>query len=115
MEAEGIFVPAKEKSDTFDSNVITPGTPFMHRLAVALQYYVHLRLNNDPGWREIKVPITSPPLCGRCRLLRALDRARSCALRFRRAARSCRASRFLVCFDSACTTQEPLHHIDIRF
>jgi 5'-3' exoribonuclease 2 len=55
MQAEGIYVPEKEQSDTFDSNVITPGTPFMHRLAVALQYYVHLRINSDPGWRDIKV------------------------------------------------------------
>lgn len=52
---QGILIPKKERSEIFDSNTITPGTPFMHRLSVALQYYVHLRLNNDPGWRDIEV------------------------------------------------------------
>ena len=48
-------LPHREKSELFDSNTITPGTPFMDRLATALQYFVHQRLNNDPGWKDIEV------------------------------------------------------------
>ncbi|WIA08554.1 hypothetical protein OEZ85_007986 [Tetradesmus obliquus] len=61
---QGIHVPKKQRSEIFDSNTITPGTPFMHRLSIALQYYVHLRLNSDPGWRDIEVVLSDANVPG---------------------------------------------------
>ena len=46
---EGREVPPPSK-EPFDSNVITPGTPFMDRLAVYLRAFVHKKLTSDPGW-----------------------------------------------------------------
>ncbi|KAH0924384.1 hypothetical protein HID58_024402 [Brassica napus] len=59
FESEGKRLPPKLDSQVFDSNVITPGTEFMSTLSFALQYYIHVRLNSDPGWKNIKVVILS--------------------------------------------------------
>jgi 5'-3' exoribonuclease 2 len=53
-----------EPEKTWDSNVITPGTPFMHMLSESLKYWVAYKLNTDPLWRNLKVIISDASVPG---------------------------------------------------
>lgn len=62
----GCVLPAQpEKGSSFDSNCITPGTPFMDKLSKCLQYYVHERINNDAAWQNILVIISDASVPGK--------------------------------------------------
>ena len=55
FEEEGRVLGPKVKSEACDSNIITPRTEFMVTLSIALQYYIHMKLNHDHSWKNIKV------------------------------------------------------------
>ncbi|KAJ0401498.1 hypothetical protein ATCC90586_001530 [Pythium insidiosum] len=54
MRAMGHNVPDKQDKG-WDSNVITPGTKFMSKLAKYVRFYIRDRINNNPAWKSIKV------------------------------------------------------------
>ncbi|KAM3162178.1 5'-3' exoribonuclease [Lachancea thermotolerans] len=49
---------------TWDSNAITPGTPFMDKLAAALRYWTSFKLATDPGWKNLQVIISDATVPG---------------------------------------------------
>lgn len=49
---------------TWDSNAITPGTPFMDILAASLRYWCAYKLNTDPAWEKLKVIISDATVPG---------------------------------------------------
>jgi len=63
--AKGLAVPPrKENEHRFDSNVITPGTPFMQNLSVALRKYIAEQLRQEPAWRRLKIVFSDSSVPG---------------------------------------------------
>lgn len=64
-EARGEMInDAIKGKKQWDSNAITPGTPFMDRLAEALRYWVAYKLSTDPGWANLQVIISDATVPG---------------------------------------------------
>ncbi|TDH73507.1 hypothetical protein CCR75_003718 [Bremia lactucae] len=63
MSALGHQVPAKQEK-AWDSNVITPGTTFMAKLAKHLRFYIRDRVNNSVAWKRIKVILSDAGVPG---------------------------------------------------
>jgi 5'-3' exoribonuclease 2 len=58
----GQKVPPVNKA--WDSNVITPGTPFMLRLSEFIRFYIRKRISTDKAWQNIRVIFSDASLAG---------------------------------------------------
>lgn len=64
-ESMGKEVSEEEKNvKSWDTNAITPGTPFMDLLSASLQYWVVQKMNTDAGWKNIQVIISDSSVPG---------------------------------------------------
>jgi len=75
-KAEGLAAP--EPKETWDHNVITPGTPFMARLSKVLRHYIATRVESDPLWRNLIVFFSdsNEPSEGEHKILQFMKRQR---------------------------------------
>ncbi|KAG9306851.1 hypothetical protein G9A89_005752 [Geosiphon pyriformis] len=65
LKASGkVIDPASQPKKEWDSNCITPGTPFMSNLATCLRYWIADKLNTDPGWKNLKVILSDANVPG---------------------------------------------------
>lgn len=60
-ERNGIALPSEQ---AFDSNCITPGTPFMDRLHEQLKYYISKKISEDSLWKDVKVILSGHDVPG---------------------------------------------------
>ncbi|CAJ1979109.1 unnamed protein product, partial [Sphenostylis stenocarpa] len=63
-EMEGKQVLPKQESEVADSNIITPGTVFMHELSKALKSYISSRIISNALWKDIMVILSDASVPG---------------------------------------------------
>eukprot|EP01097_Dermamoeba_algensis_P003693 TRINITY_DN2532_c0_g1_i1.p1 TRINITY_DN2532_c0_g1~~TRINITY_DN2532_c0_g1_i1.p1 ORF type:complete len:571 (-),score=88.81 TRINITY_DN2532_c0_g1_i1:312-2024(-) len=56
--------PIEDVPSVMDSNCITPGTEFMEKVSLALQYYVAERMNTDKAWKGLRAIISDVSVPG---------------------------------------------------
>lgn len=65
IQSRGCLVPPETNTNEhFDSNCITPGTPFMQRLSICLNYYIHIRMQTEADWRNIAAILSDASVPG---------------------------------------------------
>lgn len=64
LKLQGSNVEEETEKKAWDSNEITPGTPFMDILASSLRYWISYKLNTDPAWATMKVIISDSTVPG---------------------------------------------------
>ncbi|KAK7342041.1 hypothetical protein VNO80_24983 [Phaseolus coccineus] len=64
FEIEGKQVLPKQETEVADSNIITPGTEFMHELSKALKSYISSRIICNSLWKDIMVILSDASVPG---------------------------------------------------
>ncbi|RFU34525.1 hypothetical protein B7463_g1821, partial [Scytalidium lignicola] len=64
LKLQGDTIEEETEKKAWDSNEITPGTPFMDILASSLRYWISYKLNTDPAWAKLKVIISDSTVPG---------------------------------------------------
>ena len=63
MQAKAKDQDGKPPGEEFDSNCITPGTPFMARLGNHLRFYFRNKIAKDAAWQKPRIIFSGGFVC----------------------------------------------------